>query len=731
MSYDPQITRRLYQIAGPAIGIIVLLTGIGAWLVGIIDDFVMGTAAVLCAMFVATPLVQRLPRLAGPYAAFLLTALHGLAVYVGVTGAGLLSPAVYFSIVLPILGAVFLGRAVGILNVAVCALYAVSGVVKYLYFPSAIEAELTLGVAIVTAVAMLSALALGFAISLLFISQSRRAAEQLEQARAEISEALNNMSNGLVMVSPDGSIRLYNDRVLDMFGLAPGQLFVGMQLNQYLGHIGVRLGWSAERLQRAIDSHAAWMQKDTTTRLEHRFEDGTIFAVACRPMPDGGAVLTYEDVTEVRHGQEKIAHMAFHDALTGLPNRRSFADHVTELCRRGGFAMLMLDLDRFKSVNDTLGHAVGDRLLVEVAQRMRDVCGPQDLLFRLGGDEFAILTELSEDDAQALGADIVNALARPFRVDDHTLAIGGSVGFTTAARGDDPDLLQRMADLALYRAKENGRGRVEAYRDGMIEEAEHRRRLESDLSVALATGQFELHYQPLYDLPGRILCGFEALIRWHHPERGLIPPDEFIPLAEQNGSIVEIGAWVIEEACRQAALWPSDIYVSINVSPVQLRSTEILHQITAALDRHRITPRRIEVEVTETAMVEDSQQIAVALAGLRALGVRIAMDDFGTGYSSLAHLREFELDRIKIDRSFIAASQTDASSAAVVRAVTSMARDLAISTTGEGIESQEQLDSLIALGCETAQGYLLGRPLDARGATALIGRGDELATSSA
>jgi len=277
-----------------------------------------------------------------------------------------------------------------------------------------------------------------------------------------------------------------------------------------------------------------------------------------------------------------------------------------------------------------------------------------------------------------------------------------------------------MAGLALYEAKEKGRGRVVTYRAGMVEMAERRRVLEGELAAAVAAGQLELHYQPLYDLPDRTLCGFEALLRWNHPRHGIMSPAEFVPLAEHSGAINQIGAWLIEEACRQAALWPSHIYVSINVSPVQLRSADILRQVTAALDRYRLAPRRIEVEITETAMVEDSPEIAVALAGLRTLGVRIAMDDFGTGYSSLAHLRAFELDRIKIDRSFVNASQADAGAVAVVRAVTAMAKDLAIATTGEGVESEEQLASLIALGCGTAQGYLLGRPLDVDSATALV-----------
>lgn len=540
------------------------------------------------------------------------------------------------------------------------------------------------------------------------------------RARAEASEALGNMSNGLLMIDANGTIRLYNNRTLELFALRPDELGIGMSLGQYLRNVGAHVGWDEIQTQRIIDNHRKWMAQDTTTTVEHHFQGGMILTISCRPMKEGGAVLTYDDVTEAREGQKQIEHMAFHDALTSLPNRRSFVDHVERLAKRGPYAMLMIDLDRFKDVNDTLGHAVGDKLLVAVAFRLRDKCSSTNLLFRLGGDELAVLGEMEVDDARALATEIVRTLARPFQIDEHTISIGGSIGLAMSQHGDDSELVQRKADLALYEAKRGGRGRAEVYREGMIEEAEHRRRLEIDLAGAVQAGQMELHYQPLYELPSRGLSGFEALLRWDHPERGWVSPSEFIPLAEQTGAIVDIGAWVIDEACRQASLWPSHIYVSINVSPVQLRSTDILRLLTLALDQYGLTPRRIEIEITETAMVEDSEQIAAALAGLRALGVRIAMDDFGTGYSSLAHLREFELDRIKIDRSFIAASRTDKGSAAVVRAVTSMARDLAISTTGEGVESEEQLENLIALGCETAQGFLLGKPLDVVSATALV-----------
>ncbi|MCW5721247.1 MAG: EAL domain-containing protein [Devosia sp.] len=465
--------------------------------------------------------------------------------------------------------------------------------------------------------------------------------------------------------------------------------------------------------------------------------DGTSrwWSISGRPiLSEAGSVVGYRgvmaDITVTIQAQARVVHLAQHDALTGLPNRRSFSEHIAALSQDGPFVMLMLDLDRFKAVNDTLGHAVGDELLIAAARRLRDNCRPSDMLFRLGGDEMALLGKLTPDEVKSLTDRVIAAFARPFQIGKQEITVGLSIGVAMASQGDDPEFVQRMADLALYKAKDAGRSRAEIYRDGMIEEAAQRRKLESDLALAVQAGQFELYYQPLYALPGRRLAGFEALIRWHHPERGLVSPAEFIPVAEQCGAIVEIGAWVIDEACRQAALWPADLYVSINVSPVQLRSVDMLRQITEALSRHRLTPRRIEIEVTETAMVENSEQIMQALAGLRALGVRIAMDDFGTGYSSLVHLREFELDRIKIDRSFISASHTDPNAAAVVRAITTMAKEMAIATTGEGVENEDQLANLVEYGCGTAQGYLLGRPLDAEKASLLCGMEPNLDTDA-
>ena len=543
------------------------------------------------------------------------------------------------------------------------------------------------------------------------------AAAKAEAARLRVlSVALNNMSNGLVMVDPDGLISVYNQRVVGLLGLDADDVAVGMPLATYLANIGRHKGWNAKRIAGVVANHLAWLENNETTHVEHHFDGGPVLSVACRPMAGGGCVLTYEDVTERRLAEAKVTHMAFHDALTGLPNRRMFAEQAHRLLQLPQrFSMLMLDLDRFKQVNDTLGHAIGDALLVEVSARMRQKCRRSDLMFRLGGDEFAILPQpdagVSVDD---LAHRVILALAVPFFIKGHTISIGCSIGIATSYAGADQTHMVQMADLALYRAKELGRSRAEHYESGMIEKARARRQTEIDLIRAIRENEFELHYQPFRSLPDNRLLGFEALIRWNHPTRGLVSPAEFIPLAEENGMICQIGTWVLNEACRTAACWPDPLFVAINVSAVQMRTPEITSLVAKILREHGLAASKLELELTETAMVKDGVQIATVLRELRALGVRIAMDDFGTGYSSLTHLRDFELDRIKIDKSFIGTTSDDIGARAVVRAVTGLARDLSITTTAEGVETQEQLSRLTELGCDAVQGYLLGRPVDSK-----------------
>ncbi len=408
---------------------------------------------------------------------------------------------------------------------------------------------------------------------------------------------------------------------------------------------------------------------------------------------------------------QQLHKMAFQDALTGLANRRLLQDRMEKAYILGQpFTLLLIDLDHFKGINDTYGHAVGDKLLAHVARRLESLLSGENFAARIGGDELAVIvygdTEVAGDIAKA----IVQVIGQPFQIDKHHFTIGCSIGLCAIMDAESGEHLMKQADLALYEAKRLGRGRAFRYAPGMLEAAAARYQLEEELRTAIRTQQFYLVYQPLMELATDKLVGYEALIRWEHPTRGLISPLDFIPLAEESGSIIEIGQWVLAEACRQATSWPADVHVAVNVSAVQFKSAAFLSHVTQALASSGLTAHRLELELTETAMVADGVQVGHALSALRALGVRIAMDDFGTGYSSLAHIRDLPLDRIKIDRSFIANAQEDPTALAVLQAITQLGRTMRIPTLAEGVETTEQLLLLRELGCDGVQGYLLGAP---------------------
>jgi diguanylate cyclase (GGDEF)-like protein len=555
------------------------------------------------------------------------------------------------------------------------------------------------------------------------VDAERRVAAAAEaRQNAAFAVALRHMSNGLIMIDPAGRISAINDRARQLLHLEPEDISEGGALLALLSVVARRNGLSEERMSRVVDLHLRELTAEGASRSEEQFEDGRVLCISCRRVPEGGAVLTFDDFTEHQAAQAKIAHLAHHDLLTGLPNRRSFREEMQRRLDAGGsVAMLLLDLDRFKSINDTLGQSIGDALLVQVAERLTAELGRMAVVFRLGGDELAVLPAAPDEAAARKLADrIVDCIGKPFAIEGHTISIGCSVGVTSSAPEEVPQRVLQKADLALHRAKELGRGGVASYAEGMLETARMRRQTEADLARAIGADEFVLHFQPLWRLPDRRLLGFEALIRWNHPERGSISPAEFIPLAEETGSIREIGSWVLNDACRQLARWPEAIYVAVNVSAVQVRWPGLVGMVRSALERNGIAPARLELELTETAMLEAGGQISDTLRALRGLGVRLAMDDFGTGYSSLTHLRDFELDSIKIDRSFVNTAANDRGARAVIRAVTSMARDLSVLTVGEGVETPEQLMRLVDLGCDVAQGHLLGRPMKVQAASRLI-----------
>ena len=423
------------------------------------------------------------------------------------------------------------------------------------------------------------------------------------------------------------------------------------------------------------------------------------------------------DITDRRQLEARIEHMAYHDGLTGLANRLHLLERLEKMLagRRTPdcFTVFCLDLDHFKHVNDTLGHHIGDTLLRAVADRLRDTVRDSDLVARTGGDEFIIVqpSESSSQSATALANRIIDVVGAPYHLFGHHVDIGVSVGI--ALSGDetsDAGELIKQADLALYRAKEEGRGVFRFFEAEMNERLQARLRMERDLRKALSNGEFELYYQPVVGLDQNKITGVEALVRWHHPERGIVSPGEFIPLVEEIGLASPLGSWVINQACRDAANWPDEIKVAVNVSAAQFRKPGLVNTVANALVRTGLEASRLEIEITETALLEDSETTIRILDQLRVLGVRIAMDDFGTGYASLSYLQKFPFDRIKIDRSFIDEINKDGNAGEIVKAVISLSKGLGMATTAEGIETREQFETVSAEGCTDIQGFLISRP---------------------
>ena len=419
--------------------------------------------------------------------------------------------------------------------------------------------------------------------------------------------------------------------------------------------------------------------------------------------------------------------MAHHDALTGLPNRVLFREHLrltlARVRRGSGLAVLCLDLDRFKPVNDTLGHPVGDALLRAVAERLQGCVRETDLVARLGGDEFAIIQEGAPQpvDATTLARRVVEAVAEPFDVDGHRIVIGTSIGIALAGDGQtSADALLKSADLALYRAKADGRGAWAFFEAEMDARMQARRLLEIDLRAALVDNQFQVFYQPLVETAHGEVSGFEALIRWNHPTRGMVSPAEFIPLAEEIGIIADIGAWVLRRACTDVMSWSGDLKVAVNLSPVQFRDKALAQAVARIVSETGMDPRRLELEVTESLLLGNDEAVLAILHDLRAMGVRIAMDDFGTGYSSLSYLRRFPFDKIKIDQSFVREMGVEDDCNAIVRAVVSLGRSLGMAVNAEGVETEQQFARLCAEGCGEVQGYLFSKPRPATEIPALL-----------
>jgi len=425
------------------------------------------------------------------------------------------------------------------------------------------------------------------------------------------------------------------------------------------------------------------------------------------------------DITERKEAEARIAHMAHHDALTDMPNRVLLRERMAEaLAQRTRnnkiLGMLCLDLDNFKLVNDTLGHPVGDRLLQAVAERIQSVVRKGETAARLGGDEFAVLVPEAStpEEVSVLARRLIEVVGEPYKIDDTVVTVGTTVGIAVApGDGEDADHLMRNADMALYRAKADGKGTYRFFEPEMDARAQARRRLEIDLRTAIAEEQLEVHYQPLVDFATDKITGLEALLRWPHPERGSIPPSEFIPLAEETGLITSLGRFVLRRACKDATLWPDEVMLAVNLSPLQFRVGNVFLMVKAALEETGLKASRLDLEITESVLLEKTDQVIASLHALRALGVRISMDDFGTGYSSLSYLRSFPFDKIKIDRSFVRDLESNQGTRAIVRAVLGLAAGLDMKVVAEGIENKQDLAYLMSEGCREGQGFLFSRAL--------------------
>ncbi|MBR0754536.1 EAL domain-containing protein [Bradyrhizobium jicamae] len=553
------------------------------------------------------------------------------------------------------------------------------------------------------------------AVALIAAILDRRAESALHKQKLVLDTALENMSQGLCMFDADGRIMHFNERYGEMMGRSQMRL-QGRLLIDVLQDLRSKGQWEGDPEEFVTGLIAEARANRTATRTLTR--QGRVIRVVDQPMKGGGWVATFEDVTEWQEAQARISHMARHDALTNLPNRTLFREQLEKalrLAKRADqLAVLCLDLDHFKEINDTLGHPVGDALLKDVAQRLRDCVTEHDTVARLGGDEFAIVQFCSNCDpsvVSALASHLVEKVGAPYEIGGHQLVIGVSIGISLSPEdGINPDELLQKADLALYRAKADGRGTYRFFETGMDARAQARRMLERDLRLALQRDEFEVHYQPIRDVAGNEVVAFEALVRWNHPLRGLIAPYHFIPLAEETGLIVSLGDTVLRKACADAATWPQDISVAVNLSPVQFKNPNLVASVKTALQTSGLSASRLELEITESVLLQNSESTLAVLHELRGFGVRISLDDFGTGYSSLSYLRSFPFDKIKIDRSFVTDLATRDESMAIVRAVTGLGKSLGIVTTAEGVETDAQFDLLRQEGCTQAQGYLFSPP---------------------
>ncbi len=547
------------------------------------------------------------------------------------------------------------------------------------------------------------------------------------QKSEHLSLTLDNMGQGIILVTKDFRIPVINQQAVRLLDLPEDFLRSSPKFTDLVKFQEARGEYASIAFPEGISAVEYFTQRDAIGGLrtfERTRPNGTVLEVRSTSLPDGGFIRTFTDVTRRHEAQEAVVRLASEDALTGLANRRHFREEVEKSVIKlksakpdgddedQGFALLYLDLDWFKVVNDTLGHWIGDTLLQSVADRLRSTVRTASVIARLGGDEFGILlpNTCSTEQPEALATRLSEVLSQPYEIYGQHIRIGVSIGIALAPHdGSDPELLLRASDMALYAAKAAGRGTYRFFHKSMAEQLRVKRQLELDLRDAIDNEQLALHYQPVLGIADKTINGFEALMRWEHPIRGMVPPSEFIPIAEETGLIVALGSWAIRKACEQATTWPEELSVAVNVSPMQFRNGNLVATVSDALRDTGLSPSRLDLEITETILMQESDSTVLVLHQLRDLGVRISMDDFGTGYSSLSYLRSFPLDKIKIDRAFVKDLGVSPASDVIIRSVIDIATTLKMTTTAEGVETREQFERLAALGCSEAQGYYLSK----------------------
>jgi diguanylate cyclase (GGDEF)-like protein/PAS domain S-box-containing protein len=544
--------------------------------------------------------------------------------------------------------------------------------------------------------------------------QHRLSEQRLRLEKQRLDTAVNNMTQGLLLFDSSQRLVICNQRYIDMYGLSAKAVKPGATFREVIAHRKATGSFVGD-----VNLYVSRVLRDIEARQTMTIEtpDGRSVQVVNEPLADGGWVATHEDITERTRAEQRITHLALYDALTDLPNRALFHERLkaelANIAPGEQLAVHYIDIDEFKSVNDSLGHLIGDELLKSVAATLSRCVDASDFVARLGGDEFAIVqTKVrSTADVTELVERVFDAIREPFECLGHQLSTDASIGIALAPEhGVDLDQILKNADLAMYAAKSAGRRTYRFFEPDMDAQVKARRKLELDLRQAIADAALEVYYQPCVSLADNAITGCEALVRWRHPERGMISPAEFIPIAEETGLINQLGEWVLETACAEASKWPDDIKLAVNVSPVQFRSGTLALKIVAALAESGLPASRLELEITEAVLIRDDDAALAILHQLRGIGVRIALDDFGTGYSSLSYLQRFPFDKIKIDRCFVTDIAEPNGSSGIVRAVVNIAAERHMTTTAEGVETRQQQELLRALGCSEMQGYLFSRP---------------------